>query len=178
MHRERCAISKQNSDRQNSKLDSQITPRAAVSIAVFRDGKVLLAQRGKAPLEGVWSLPGGRVESGEKARDAALRELAEETGVKASLLGVADVVDVILRDNGGALKSHYVITSFFGLWESGEGQAASDCMGVDWVYPSDVSNRTMTEGTPQVIRRAAALLEAMHQSGLSIGDVHGPVISR
>lgn len=139
---------------------SSVSPRAAASIAVFRDGHVLLAQRSKPPLEGVWSLPGGRVEPGEKVRSAALRELKEETGVSATILGIADVADVILRNDDGNLRAQFVITAFYGLWSEGEAHPDSDCAGVEWVCPDELGDRKMTEGTADVIARAAALLEA------------------
>ena len=152
-----------------SKPDSpenrHVMPQAAASVAVFHHGKVLLAQRGKPPLDGVWSLPGGRVEPGEKARQAALRELQEETGVEAEILGVADVADVILRNEDGSLKAQYVISAFFGTWKSGTPIAASDCMAAEWVNTGELSGREMTEGTTIIIKRAAALLEAMQSSG-------------
>lgn len=156
---------------ENSSSKAPVVPRAAASMAVFREGKVLLAQRGKAPLKGVWSLPGGRVEPGEKVRDAALRELAEETGVSAKILGVADVTDVILKDKNGRVHTQYAITAFLALWTSGEAKAASDCMGVEWIHPCDIGDRTMTQGTLPIIRRATALLDAMGSSGLDLkGD--------
>lgn len=141
---------------------SNVKPRPAASIAVFRDGNVLLAQRSKAPLEGVWSLPGGRIEPGEMIRDAAHRELHEETGVTARILGVTDVIDVIVRDDDDVLRTHYVITSFYGTWINGEACAASDCMGVDWVSTDALPEQNMTKGTADIIRQAAALL-AMHE---------------
>jgi len=51
--------------------------------AVVRDGagRLLLVQRGRAPSAGLWSLPGGRVEPGETAAEAAAREVTEETGL-------------------------------------------------------------------------------------------------
>lgn len=150
-----------------------VAPQAAASVAVFHQGKVLLAQRSKPPLDGVWSLPGGKVETGEKAREAALRELREETGIEAEILGVADVADVILRNEDGSLKVQYVITAFFGIWKSGTAAAASDCMAVEWVNPGDLSSHTLTEGTAVVIERAAALLEAVEYSGLHAGGDHG-----
>ncbi len=101
-------------------------PRAAASIAVFRDDMVLLAQRAKPPLAGVWSLPGGKVEAGETVAEAALRELGEETGIVADLLGQVAVHDVIVRDANGQLQAHYVIAVHAGLWRTGEPVGASD----------------------------------------------------
>lgn len=134
-------------------------PRPAASCAVFRNGKVLIAQRGKPPLAGIWSLPGGHIEPGETAQAAALRELAEETGIEADLKGIADVVDVIMRDDDGTLRAHYVITAFFGIWTRGDARPRSDCLAVEWVDPSALSGRDMTQGTPAIIQRAAGLLE-------------------
>ncbi len=48
-------------------------PALAVSIAVFREGKVLLASRAEAPYERMFTLPGGLVETGETVEAAALR---------------------------------------------------------------------------------------------------------
>ena len=49
-------------------------PRPAASAAIFRDGQVLIAERGKGALRGTWSLPGGHIEPGETAMAAALQE--------------------------------------------------------------------------------------------------------
>ena len=95
-------------------------PRAAVSAAIFRDGRVLIAERAKGPMSGVWSLPGGHVEAGETTRVAALRELREETAVEATLDGLVDVVDVIRHDGDGNLAVHYILTVFHGTWRAGE----------------------------------------------------------
>ena len=59
-------------------------PFLAASIAVFRDGQVLLAERAAPPAARLFSLPGGLVEPGESLQEAALRELEEETGVEAA----------------------------------------------------------------------------------------------
>lgn len=133
-------------------------PRAGVSAAVFRDGKILLGQRSKPPLTGVWSLPGGHIEPGETAIEAVRRELAEETGVKADIRGVADVVDVILRDDDGTLRAHYVITVFYGDWRGGEPVAGSDCMGVQWADPDALEGLALTAGTAEVIARIRTLI--------------------
>jgi len=133
-------------------------PRAAASSAVFRDGMVLLAQRAKPPLAGIWSLPGGHIEPGEKALEAALRELLEETGINAELKGIVDVKDVILHHDDGSLRVHYVITAFYGVWLSGTAQAQSDAHDVEWVGLTALGDRPLTEGTAEIIMRAAMLL--------------------
>ncbi|MGW7636110.1 NUDIX domain-containing protein [Streptomyces decoyicus] len=50
-------------------------------VALTSDGNVLLIERDWPPFEGSWALPGGHVDPGETSLQAAVRELAEETGV-------------------------------------------------------------------------------------------------
>jgi 8-oxo-dGTP pyrophosphatase MutT (NUDIX family) len=57
----------------------------AASACVWRGDDLLLIQRGKALGYGFWSFPGGKIEEGESAQDAAVRELFEETNISANL---------------------------------------------------------------------------------------------
>ena len=70
-------------------------PGVGAGMALVRDGRLLLIQRRRPPEVGRWSLPGGKVDFGESAMAAAIREMAEELGVVvtgAALLGVADLI--------------------------------------------------------------------------------------
>ena len=91
-------------------------PVLAASVAVIRDGRILLAARGKPPSEGLFSLPGGMVEVGETLAQAALRELREEVGVEAKLIGLIAPVEFIERDEKGHIRHHVVIAAHAARW--------------------------------------------------------------
>lgn len=132
---------------------------SGVSVCVVRDGLALLAQRAKNDrLKGLWSLPGGHVELGETLREAALRELREETGVKAEIKLLLDTIEIIHRDASGEVEHHYVLTVFGAEWTAGEATAASDAAAVRWASPDDVDGLAMTPGTADLVRRAVPLL--------------------
>ena len=57
-------------------------PLVGVGAIIFRRDRILMAQRGKEPLKGWWSLPGGALELGESLEDAVCREVLEETGLE------------------------------------------------------------------------------------------------
>lgn len=135
-------------------------PFLAASVAVFRDGKVLLAARARPPAQHVYTLPGGIVEPGETLPQAALRELHEEVGVEADILGFNDHVEVIERDPDGRVRHHFVVASFVGRWLSGEGLAGPEAADVIWVQPEEIGHLPTTAGLPGVLRRAKLIADA------------------
>jgi 8-oxo-dGTP diphosphatase len=149
-------------------INPTIKPIAAASIAVFRGDLVLVAARGKEPLRGLWSLPGGHIEPGETAAAAALRELAEETGVIAVIDGLADVVDVIRHEADGTLAVHFVIAVFAAQWVAGEPLAASDSLDARFVTLEALAQLSCTDRLAAIIHRARtvhrASLAAMQHS--------------
>lgn len=135
-------------------------PVLAASIAVFREGRVLLARRGKAPALGLYSLPGGRIEPGERMEKAVLRELFEEVGLKARLLGFVDHVEHIEHAPDGTLMAHAVICAFAGLWEAGEPQLSEEATDLIWVDPLAPGDLPMTRGLPDILRKTAMIVRA------------------
>ncbi len=128
------------------------SPKLGVSVACWRGDSVLLAQRGKAPNKGLWSLPGGHVELGERLAEAALRELLEETSVTAELEGLATTLDVIRQDEGGQVTTHYVIVVFKARWVSGRAVAGDDAAAVQWRRADDLDDLAMTPRTADLVR--------------------------
>jgi mutator protein MutT len=124
-------------------------PRDGASIAVFKDRKVLLVKRGRAPLAGLWSLPGGKVEGGETPRQAACRELKEETGIEAEVEGIIDTVRVAAGGPSDAVT--FRLTVFYGRPVGGSLTAATDAERAEWVHLDDIDALPMTEGAAELI---------------------------
>ncbi|MCR9268916.1 MAG: NUDIX hydrolase [Hyphomonadaceae bacterium] len=135
-----------------------LRPVPAVGVVCLRGEEVLLIRRGTPPKQGEWSLPGGRVEPGEPVRAAALRELQEETGVEARLIGLVDVVDAIFENRAGDLITrHYVLVDFAAEWVSGTPQAGDDAADARFFHLSELGSLEMWDETLRVIHAAAAL---------------------
>lgn len=119
--------------------------------------EVLLIRRGKPPRLGEWSLPGGRIEWGERAADAALRELKEETGVEAELIGLLDVVDGLFADASGAIERHYLLVDYAARWTAGEPIAGDDAAEARF-WPAEQAVRLVQwSETRRIIARALEL---------------------
>jgi 8-oxo-dGTP diphosphatase len=95
-------------------------PVPAVGVVCRRDNEVLLIRRGRAPRLGEWSIPGGKVRRGEALHDAALRELLEETNVRAKIGELLAVYEIIEP------QFHYILVDYSALWLSGEPVAGDD----------------------------------------------------
>ena len=127
-------------------------PVPAVGVVCLRGDSVLLIRRGTPPRQGEWSLPGGRIEPGERAVDAALRELGEETGIQAEITGLIDVVDGLFPEAG----RHYVLIDYAARWVSGEPVAGDDALEARFVALDEVERLIAWSETRRIIRLAAA----------------------
>lgn len=127
-------------------------PTPAVGVVCLRGDEVLLIRRGKPPRMGQWSLPGGRIEPGERATDAALRELMEETGVTARITSLLDVVDGIFPE----ADRHYVLIDYAAEWLSGEPVAGDDALEARFIPLAEAEALIDWSETRRMIALAAS----------------------
>ena len=129
-------------------------PLIGVGALIFRRGRILMAQRGKQPLKGAWSLPGGALEIGESLDAGIRREVREETGLEVKPVKVFEIFERIMRDSRGAPEYHYVLIDYICRVTGGDLRAGDDVCRVDWVLRRDLPKLEITEGTLAVIERA------------------------
>lgn len=173
-----------------------VIPRAAVSVVVRwsepfansvqsrSNARYLLVQRGKEPNKGMWSLPGGKIELGEKTLDAAKRELMEETGLTTSVSTIIKQDRCILRwhtdgpfacsdsihhSQTSGVSFHYVISQCFAEVTSSSPPniiASDDAMDARWWSVDEMKDAenegTVIEGVGSVVERS----EKLYTSGL------------
>ena len=122
----------------------------AAGVVCFRGAEVLLIRRGTPPRAGEWSIPGGRLENGEAPADAALRELREETGVTARLLGLIEIVDAVI----GEPERLYLLHDYAAVWTGGEPVAADDASEAVFVSFEEAVARVSWSETARILHKA------------------------
>ncbi len=122
---------------------------------IFRGESILLVERGREPLKGCWSLPGGLVETGEHLKDAIAREVREETGLRIKPLEIFEIFERIMRDARGRAEYHYVLVDYVcKVVSKGSPRAGDDVSAVRWVKRGALAGLEVTEGTHEVIDKA------------------------
>lgn len=108
---------------------------------VYHKGHVILIQRNTEPNMGWWGFPGGHVELGETAMQAATRELREETSVIARPLDYLTNIDVLLRDEAGVVQKQYLLTAVLCAFESGTPAPNDDAQQACWLPVDELENQ-------------------------------------
>jgi len=139
------------------------TPLVGVGAVVVHEGRVLLVRRGREPLKGHWSLPGGLLELGEPLMDGVAREVREETGLMVEPMELVELLDRVHRD-GERVRYHYVIADYLCRLTGGELKAASDADEVCWVERAEWTNAGALNLDPITVR----VIEAAWQRAVRI----------
>ena len=129
-----------------------IQPAVAVGAVVFHEHRVLLVKRGNAPSQGVWAIPGGRVELGETLQRAAEREILEETGITIHAREAIFSFDTIEHDCDGRVRFHYVIVDVLADYVAGEPRHDDDALDARWVAANELKHLTLSNITLELLR--------------------------
>jgi 8-oxo-dGTP diphosphatase len=130
-----------------------LRPVLGVGALIFEGDRILLVERGREPLKGQWSLPGGAVETGERLEEAIAREVLEETGLQVKPVQIAVIFERILRDANGTAEYHYLLIDYVCEVLGGVLCAGDDSNCARWFRISELDHLLLTAGTLAVIKK-------------------------
>jgi 8-oxo-dGTP diphosphatase len=127
-------------------------PLVGVGAVIAERDRVVLVKRGRAPLLGEWSIPGGLLEVGETLRQGAEREALEETGLVVRATELLGVFERIVPDDEKRMRYHYILIDFLCEPISGEIKAAGDASEAQWFLKDELSSVYLPQDTAEVIK--------------------------
>jgi len=128
-------------------------PVIAVGAVVVHKNCILLIRRGKEPAKGEWAIPGGRVELGETMREAAAREIMEETCVSIRPGELVYFFETIQPDPDGRILFHYAIFDFMAEYLAGKPNPGDDVTDARWVSAADANTYNLNIKTRGLLNR-------------------------
>ena len=128
---------------------------AVGAVVVDRAGRVLLVRRARPPGLGDWTIPGGRLESGETHAQAIVREVHEETGLRAHVLCRLGVVVIAREGHAYAIHEHLLVPL-----DDAEPAAGDDAAEARWVDPLDLAALGVRTDAVAVVERGLAAARA------------------
>ena len=128
-----------------------LAPLVGVGAVVVDEGRVLLVRRGREPLKGQWSLPGGLLELGESLTDGVSREVREETGLIVEPIELIELLDRIHHQEK-RVRYHYVIADYLCRVKGGTLQAGSDADDVRWAERAEWNSHSALNLDPITVR--------------------------
>jgi len=122
----------------------------AASVALIEGTRVLLVRRARPPAQGLWTLPGGRLEAGETAEQCAAREIGEELGLRVGRLRPVTQLSV-----GEARR--FLLQVFATETFAGEVTPSDEIADWRWVPAHAPAGLATTPGLGDVLARAMAI---------------------
>ena len=133
-------------------------PYLAVSAAIVDNGEVLIVRRARPPVQGIYTLPGGVVESGETVTEAVIREVREETALTIEPATLAGYREMITREAGGRTERHFVILCFAARLISGKAIPNEEIEEIRWCHPDELDELDTTDGLADIVDAAFTVL--------------------
>jgi len=133
-------------------------PLVGAGALVFKENEVLLIKRGKPPLRGTWSLPGGRCRENENLKEAAGREVKEECGIDVAVTDLLKLFEYIEHDDEGGVKYHYVVFDFKASYTGGTLEHSSDASDARWIPLRELDRYELSDAVREVVRAARTVV--------------------
>lgn len=123
-------------------------PTPTADIILQRDSKILMVRRKKDPFKGQLALPGGFINEGETAEEAARREAIEETTLEVEPIEILGVYSDPKRDP----RKHIMSTVFVGIIVGGSDKAGDDAESIEWVELGNIEKQEIAFDHVQILR--------------------------
>jgi 8-oxo-dGTP diphosphatase len=158
----------------NSRMQREFptAPIAGVGAVVLdRELRVLLVRRGKEPLLGEWSLPGGALELGERLEDGVRREVREETGLDVAPEEIVAVFDHIsyAGEDPARVRFHYVLVDYRCRVLGGTLRSATDVTAARWAAWNELTGHGALAVRPFTL---SVIRKALDQASRSDSPIH------
>ncbi|RLI37857.1 NUDIX hydrolase [Candidatus Bathyarchaeota archaeon] len=131
-----------------------VCPLIGVGALIQRGDEFVVVQRKNEPAKGLWSIPGGLLELGERVYDGVKREVKEETGLDVEIKRLLDVIDNIVYDDDGKICYHYVLIDYLCSSSHGDLKAATDVKEAQWVKLKDLNHLPTTKTLKRLLLKA------------------------
>ena len=128
-------------------------PMVGVGILIQKKDEYLIVKRAAEPDKGLWSIPGGLVEVGEKAYEAAIREAKEETGLEVKIIKLIDVIDKIVLDENNNIKYHFIILDYLANPIKGKMRPQDDALEAKWIKSKDLIKYEITPTLVELFKK-------------------------
>jgi ADP-ribose pyrophosphatase YjhB (NUDIX family) len=128
---------------------------AVGAVVVDGSGRVLLVRRGRPPSAGTWTIPGGRVEPGESLELAVLREVLEETAIRARVVCTLGVVPLAREGFEYSIHEHLLVPTGDSVPRAGD-----DALEARWADRAEVRSLAVADSAVAVIDRGLAVARA------------------
>ena len=125
-----------------------------VGALIQRGDEFVVVQRKNEPAKGLWSIPGGLLELGERVYDGVKREVKEETGLDVEIDRLLDVIDNIVYDDDGKICYHYVLIDYLCSSRHGNLKAATDVKEAQWIKLKDLNHLPTTKTLKRLLVKA------------------------